>query len=108
MNDDAGDDVLKAIGVLALIPVATLFTLSCCVFETWCALAIWRWFAPWPLPLTLVQATGMNIAVSLVVRQMQRGKDERSLGRIGADTITHGFIAPLIMLFAAWMLRFWL
>lgn len=103
-NKDA--DIQRAvwvgvIGVPLITFTVSLVTTLMRVWETWVAMTIWGWFAPWPLPFGLVAGTGLNIAVSLVFRGMPRMKDERTSGEKVRDSVLFLLVSPLIALCTA-------
>jgi hypothetical protein len=93
---------VAAVGVLLLVPVSTFY-------ETWVAMTIWGWFAPWALPFTLVQGVGMNTAVSLITRSMTHAKDERTTVERWRALLLFYMITPTMALGFAWFIRWvWL
>lgn len=111
MKTKEADDnpVLHALAMALMAPwvIALLLGLSTLglVYETWAALTILAWFAPWPMPVTFWQAVGINAAVSLVVRHGKRGKDDREASELLRDSMAHWFIVPTTLLASMWVLR---
>ncbi len=73
--------------------------------ETAAAMTIWSWFAPWPLPFSLAQGMGMNLAVSLVTRSATHAKDDRTAIEQCAAFVVFHFIAPAFALGLAWVIH---
>lgn len=100
---------MKALAVAGRIAelYLTLAALVAGLFvETWCALRIWGWYAPagW-LTLGLVQAVGMNMAVSLILRGLTYPpKDQTDVER-WTKLILHYYLTPLMGLGIAWMVK---
>lgn len=86
--------------VLGVIVVAgvTVLLLSLQFWQTYVAMTLWRWFAPWPLPFGLVAGVGMTIAARMVFWKGASGKDERTATEKWKDTFYATVLAPLVAL----------
>jgi hypothetical protein len=98
---------MALLGVLLIVPAVAIVVLGMLWFETWAAMTLWGWFAPWPLPFGLAAAMGMNMAVSLIVRSATRAKDERTSLEKWQGAFEHTVVVPLCALATGWVLKTW-
>lgn len=99
--------MVKVLAWVVLLPFIVAFIIACLAWETWCAMTLWNWFAPWPLPMNLPAAMGMNVAVSLIVRGATKAKDERSHSEQFRDLCLFYGFAPAVALLIGVVLRWW-
>lgn len=107
MSDDKETAFAAVVGMLAgpwIVAGLLAFLVAGIAYETWVAMTIWGWFSPWTLPFTLVQAIGMNVAISLIVRQV-KPKDDREGAALLGVAVSFYFLAPTLALGTMWCLR---
>ena len=105
---EAENEALK-VGLMVLlapviIPAVFVFMMSLQVYETWVAMTLWNWHAPWPLPFGLVQGFALNIAVSLILRQMPRQSEERKGAKLWKEVAMFYLVGPTMVLGIGWLL----
>lgn len=100
--------ISSLIALPTVIPIASPLILGLLAYETWVAMTIWSWFAPWALPFTLWQGVGMNLAASLIFRQAIHTKDERASKEKFNDAFSYAVAGPTASLILAWILRWWI
>ena len=106
-NKKRDDDTSMKVGcVLGL--VAAAMTVPAYVYETWAALTIWGWLVQVPVPYTLTQLTGANMAVSLVLRPGHRksSSDEKATETF-ARLVGNWWVVPTVALGFAWLYAWW-
>lgn len=89
-------------------PVVGFIMIPFLAYETWAAMTIWSWFSPWELPFTLVQGIGMNLAVSLCVRQGRHTSDDRTDETKILDGLMFYLVTPTLALAICAILRLFL
>jgi hypothetical protein len=108
VSDDIQKDAFAALGGMVAVAGVLALPLAGTFYETWIAMTIWRWFAPWALPFTLAQGVGMNMAVSLIFRHAPHGKDTRTEAERWGVMAMHLLILPTVTLWFAWLLHAWI
>jgi hypothetical protein len=101
----------KIIGYAVALPVVAAFTAAlifgALFYETWVAMTLWNWFAPWTLPFSLIAGVGMNMAASIIFRNSTRAKDERTTTERLTAIAEHCFGVPTTALVVGWLLHWY-
>jgi hypothetical protein len=82
------------------------------IYSGWILSIIWSWFMVpvFGLPsLSIAAGIGIKITVMSLVnpRKIEQTKD-REFAEILADSFSQSFIGPTVVLFIAWIVRFWM
>lgn len=103
--------VLKLLLFVVIAPLTFITTIALMVggvlYETWAALTLLRWALPqWVIPVTLIQATVVNMAVSLCIRQAYSPRlyDDVSGPEMAKHLASKYILVPTMALGVGWVL----
>lgn len=110
MSDTSQQKVAFWLGVVMpiVLPMAiAVIVLPGLFVRAWAGTVIWNWFAPWPMPLSLVQIAGLMLAYGVVFARDSGYKDERTLSEKAAGYLAVNAVLPICALAVGWLLTLW-